>query len=405
MGLEVATYVNDLVTSNPIGASDPKSAGDDHLRLIKTVLKNTFPGMVAPLTIQSTDAGAAQGPSWIMDRFSASPAVDDLIGGLILRGRNSAAAAFDYVNIVGRIKDPVAGSEDSELALQIRVAGVLTEILTIAGAGIAGVGTGLTALNASNLASGTVADARLPATMNGKTLTNAIIGSGASVNGANPNLNIGLAADLSTGNASIEIGAGRTGSGAAFIDLHAQTGTDFETRVIRNSGANGTLDITQNGTGAVNVTASGGMAVTGNITSSAGSVIAASRVFAAATAGTTVIRPNGIGSATGQMTVDVSGNVVAAGNLTASSDEALKRDIETLETSKAIDAILHINPVKYVKKVGGELGIGFIAQDVEQYYPELVKHGDDGMRSLAYPNMNAILWSAVKYLLQKELAA
>lgn len=46
MGLETGTYINDLVVTNPVGATDPKSQGDDHLRLIKTVLKSTFPGLV-----------------------------------------------------------------------------------------------------------------------------------------------------------------------------------------------------------------------------------------------------------------------------------------------------------------------------------------------------------------------
>lgn len=43
MGLESGTYLDDLVISNPDGAVDPKSQGDDHIRLIKTVLKNSFP--------------------------------------------------------------------------------------------------------------------------------------------------------------------------------------------------------------------------------------------------------------------------------------------------------------------------------------------------------------------------
>lgn len=43
MGLEVATYISDLVDANP-GGGDPKSQGDDHLRLIKEVLQATFPG-------------------------------------------------------------------------------------------------------------------------------------------------------------------------------------------------------------------------------------------------------------------------------------------------------------------------------------------------------------------------
>ena len=43
MGLETGTYVSDLVVTNP-PSGDQISQGDDHIRLIKTVLKNTFPG-------------------------------------------------------------------------------------------------------------------------------------------------------------------------------------------------------------------------------------------------------------------------------------------------------------------------------------------------------------------------
>lgn len=42
MGLESATYVSELTSSNPI-ASDNASQGDDHIRLVKAVLQNTFP--------------------------------------------------------------------------------------------------------------------------------------------------------------------------------------------------------------------------------------------------------------------------------------------------------------------------------------------------------------------------
>lgn len=48
MGLEAATYIDGLVSSNPLGG-DPKSAGDDHFRLIKSALKNTFPGLNRPI--------------------------------------------------------------------------------------------------------------------------------------------------------------------------------------------------------------------------------------------------------------------------------------------------------------------------------------------------------------------
>lgn len=42
MGLETGTYISDLVITNPDGA-DQASTSDDHQRLIKSVLKNTFP--------------------------------------------------------------------------------------------------------------------------------------------------------------------------------------------------------------------------------------------------------------------------------------------------------------------------------------------------------------------------
>lgn len=45
MGLEAVTYIADFVQTNPIGASDPKSEGDDHIRNIKKALQNCFPSL------------------------------------------------------------------------------------------------------------------------------------------------------------------------------------------------------------------------------------------------------------------------------------------------------------------------------------------------------------------------
>jgi len=43
MSVEAATYVADLQPVNP-PSTDPRAQGDDHLRLIKQVLQNTFQG-------------------------------------------------------------------------------------------------------------------------------------------------------------------------------------------------------------------------------------------------------------------------------------------------------------------------------------------------------------------------
>lgn len=54
MSLESATYIADLVATNP-AAGDVGSQGDDHLRLIKDVLQNTFPSLTGAVTLTHTE--------------------------------------------------------------------------------------------------------------------------------------------------------------------------------------------------------------------------------------------------------------------------------------------------------------------------------------------------------------
>ena len=49
MALESATYIDGLVVTNPLG-SDALAGADDHLRLIKSTLKSTFPNITGPVT-------------------------------------------------------------------------------------------------------------------------------------------------------------------------------------------------------------------------------------------------------------------------------------------------------------------------------------------------------------------
>lgn len=57
MGLEVSTYISGLTPSWP-PSGDPKSQGDDHLRLIKSVLQNTFPSASGPLYFPKGEASS-----------------------------------------------------------------------------------------------------------------------------------------------------------------------------------------------------------------------------------------------------------------------------------------------------------------------------------------------------------
>jgi hypothetical protein len=54
MGLEAATHINQLSSSNPLGA-DPKSQGDDHIRLVKAVLVTDFANIGGAVTASHTE--------------------------------------------------------------------------------------------------------------------------------------------------------------------------------------------------------------------------------------------------------------------------------------------------------------------------------------------------------------
>ena len=55
MGLETASYISQLVATNPT-ATDPISQGDDHLRLIKSVLQTQFSGLSGTTAVTASGA-------------------------------------------------------------------------------------------------------------------------------------------------------------------------------------------------------------------------------------------------------------------------------------------------------------------------------------------------------------
>ena len=59
MGLESATYISGLNASNPINATDVVGEGDDHIRLLKSTLLNTFPSITGEVSLTHTQINNA----------------------------------------------------------------------------------------------------------------------------------------------------------------------------------------------------------------------------------------------------------------------------------------------------------------------------------------------------------
>ena len=92
-----------------------------------------------------------------------------------------------------------------------------------------------------------------------------------------------------------------------------------------------------------------------------------------------------------------SGNVFCT-SLTQSSDERFKKNIQPLKD--VLSKVLAVKGFSFDWKEEGKNGehssIGFMAQQMETVFPELVHTNEDGYKSISYTNMSAILVEAVK---------
>lgn len=100
MALETANYVGGLVATNP-GAADPKSQGDDHLRLLKAVLLNTFAGFSGMVIVTGTEAQGATASDYTV---TVAPAPDAYTASMLVVFKSAHAntgAATVQVNALG----------------------------------------------------------------------------------------------------------------------------------------------------------------------------------------------------------------------------------------------------------------------------------------------------------------
>jgi hypothetical protein len=150
MGLEVATYISGLNASNPVNATDGVNAGDDHLRLIKSTLLNSFPNITGAMNASHTELNHLVGITGKTGTGNVVLSASPTLTGTIL-----AAAITASGTITGNLFSGSGASLTAIPASALAAGGSLPAIN----------GSALTNLNASNLASGTVPDARFPATL------------------------------------------------------------------------------------------------------------------------------------------------------------------------------------------------------------------------------------------------
>jgi hypothetical protein len=96
--VETATYISDLNATYP-ASGDARSEGDDHLRLLKSTVKATFPNISGAVTPTHTELNYVDGvTSAIQTQLDAKAALTDRATVLITATSASAVAAVDFTS-------------------------------------------------------------------------------------------------------------------------------------------------------------------------------------------------------------------------------------------------------------------------------------------------------------------
>lgn len=136
MALEAGDgFISGLVVTNPVNATDQLAQGDDHIRLIKTALKGTFPNLNAAVTSSPAELN-------LLDGVTATTAELNIVDGVTLTAAQINDAARKSVNntFTGAIQTIAAA--DALVRVQAAAATVTTYMRALdAGSGILGTST------------------------------------------------------------------------------------------------------------------------------------------------------------------------------------------------------------------------------------------------------------------------
>ena len=251
-----------------------------------------------------------------------------------------------------------------------------------------GSGASLTNLNGSNIASGTIAAARV-ATLNQDTSGNA-----ATATALETARDIGGVSFDGTGNINLP---GVNQAGNQNTSGNAATATALETaRNIGGVSFDGTANINLPG-----VNQSGTQDTSGTATNATNITLAAESsdttcfpVFATAATG------NQAPKTSSNFTYDSVDEILSCTDFNTTSDINLKKDIEII--SNANEILNQINGVNFTWIKSNKPSIGIIAQEIEKVLPQLVnERTDTGTKSVNYNGLIGVLIEAVKELSQR----
>lgn len=349
MALESATYIDGLVETNPT-SSDNANQGDNHIRLIKSAIKATFPSVTGAVTVTHSQINSVTGKLDLAGGTmtgALTVLTPTATGHAATKGYVDTAVAgkanTTHTHVIGDVTG-LQGALDVRLRFDTAAQGLSDTQKANARTNL-GITTGGTAQSSDDIPEGTTnlyfTTTRARSAFSagtGITITNGVI--------------------ASTVTAPVTSVAGKTGAVTLAI-------SDI-------SSLQASLDAKANSTSLANYlplsggTLSGGVTIsTGNLTLSSGNL-------------------------------SVTGTITASGDITAFSDARLKVNVNTIPN--ALHTVKLLRGVTYISKLDANEHVGVIAQEVERVLPQVVKTHNDSLKSVAYGNLVGVLIEAIKEL-------
>ena len=99
----------------------------------------------------------------------------------------------------------------------------------------------------------------------------------------------------------------------------------------------------------------------------------------------------------------IDNDLIVTGSIYNTSDLNLKKNITKIEISK-INDLLSLNPkhFQYLNDKNNKTHYGFIAQDVEKIYPEIIGSNNIGYKTINYQEIIPLMLAKIK-LMQEEI--
>jgi hypothetical protein len=362
---------------------------------------------------KSTSAGATANPRIYLSRQSASPANNDVIGGLVLEGYDSGGSSNgdkEYASIYGKILDTASTGRDGRIEFHVATSNTVEHSASFENEYF-NLMTGQKIRWHNNKSTTYECDLDWETPTAGRTITFPDANGKVAVSATSP-VTLSTAGDIGLNTVPIaKGGTNSTTASAARTALDVQQLNSNLTAIAGlTSAADTGLYFTGSGTAGTFTLGTIGRAFLGatNIGNAAGSQ---RKLLGVDNDDNVQMGSLGIGTAAS----GTAGEIRATDNITGyySSDSRLKENITNIPN--ALDRVSKLKGVRfdwceeYIKERGGEDGYfikkhdtGLIAQDVLQVLPEVVREKKDGYLGVQYDKLVGLLVEAIKEL-RKEV--